>query len=61
MASHCDVLPILVGKNGPIVLFDFTSKGLDISDSPELLECFFNLHLPDVAAINPVDLRWIHT
>ncbi len=55
-----DVLPIPVGENAPVVLLDFTSKGLD-SDDPDLLECFLNLPLPKLADTNPVDFAWIHT
>ncbi len=57
----CNELPILVGENGPVVLFDFTSKGLDISNNPDLLKWFLNLPLPVVAENNPVDLGWIQT
>ncbi len=56
-----DVSPIPVGENAPVVLLDFTSKGLDISDDPDLLECFLNLPLPELADTNPVDFAWIHT
>ncbi len=44
---RCDGLPVPVGENVPVVLFNFTSKGLNISDDPDLLECFLNLSLPD--------------
>ncbi len=57
---HHIELPILVGENAPVVLFDFTSKGLDISNNPVLLECFLNLPLLNIAENNPVDLGWIH-
>lgn len=33
-------LPNLVGEIGPIVLFDFTSKGLNISNDPDYLNVF---------------------
>ncbi len=56
-----DVSPIPVGENAPVVLLDFTSKGLDISNDPDLLECLLNLPLPEVTETNPVDLVWIHT
>ncbi len=54
---HCDVLPIPDGENAPVVLFDFTSIGLDIINDPDFLECFLNLSLPDVTEKNPVDLK----
>ncbi|KAL7467128.1 hypothetical protein ACHAXS_007498 [Conticribra weissflogii] len=56
----CDVLPIPMGRNAPVVLLDFTSKGLDISYDPDLLEFFLNLPLPKVAETNPVDFAWMH-
>ncbi len=40
---HCDVLTISVGENDHVVLFDFTSEGLGVSDDPDLLKCFLNL------------------
>ncbi len=52
--------PIPVGENAPVVLFYFTSRCLDISDDPDLLECFINLPLPKIAETNPVDFAWIH-
>ncbi len=58
---HCDVLPILVGKNVFVVLFDFASKGLNISDDPDLPKCFLNLPLPNIAENHPVNLKWIQT
>ncbi len=45
---QCKVLPTPVGENAPVVIFDFTSKGLNISNDPDLLGCFLNLPLPDV-------------
>ncbi len=57
---HHDVSPIPEGKNTPVALFDFTSKGLDISNDPELLEFLSKLSLPDIEKNNPVDLKWIH-
>ncbi len=57
---HCDVLPIPVGKNSPVVLLEFTSKGFSISNDLDLLKCFLNLLLPDFAANNLVYLEWIH-
>ncbi len=56
-----DVLPIPVGENAPVVLLDFTSRGLDISNDPDLLKCFLNLPLLKVAEINPVNFALIHT
>ncbi|KAL7461283.1 hypothetical protein ACHAXS_001705 [Conticribra weissflogii] len=56
---QCDVLPILVGENVSFVLFNLTSKGLEISNDPDLLECFLNLPLPNGAEKNPVDLAWV--
>ena len=53
--------PIPVGENAPVVLLDFTSKGLNISNNPDLLDCFLNLRLPELADTNPVDFTWIHT
>ncbi len=53
------MLPIPVAENA--VLFDFISDGLDISNDPDLLECFLNLPLPDIAENNSVDLKWIQT
>ncbi len=44
-----DVSSIPAGENAPVVLLDFTSKGLDISNDPDLLECFLNLPLPKLA------------
>ncbi len=58
---HCDVLPIPVGDNTPVVLLEFTSKGLNISNDPDLLECFLNLPLPKMAETNPVNFVWIHS
>ncbi len=58
---HCDVLPIPMGENVPVVLFDFTSISLDINNDPELLKCFFNLPLPNFAENKPVDLKCIQT
>ncbi len=58
---HCDVLLVSVGENAPLVLLDFTSKFLNISNDPDLLECFLNLPLPDVEEKNSVNLKWIHT
>ncbi len=55
-----DVLPIPVGENAHVILFNFTSKGLGISDDPYLLDCFLNLPLPDVAENTPVNLMWIY-
>ncbi len=49
------------GENAPVVFFDFPSKGRDISNDPDLLECFLNLPLPDIAENNPLDLDWIQT
>ncbi len=37
---HCDVSPILVGENAPVILFDFTPKGLNISNDPDLLSTY---------------------
>ncbi len=56
-----DVLPIPLGENAPVVLLDFTSKGLNTSNNPDLLECFLNLPLPKLAETNPVNFTWIHT
>ncbi len=46
------------------LLFSLTlllySIGLDISNDPDLLECFLNLPLPDVAETNPDNFAWIH-
>ncbi len=49
-----------MGVNASVVLFDFTSKGLVISNDTDLLKYFLNLPLPDVTENNPVDLGWIH-
>ncbi len=49
-----------MGENAPVVLLDFTSKGLDVSNDPDLLKCFLNLPLPKVSETNPVDFVWIH-
>ena len=53
----CDVLPIPVGENAPVVLLDFTSEGLNISNDPD----FLNLPLPKVAETNPMNFAWIHS
>ncbi len=58
---HCDVLSIPVGENAPINLLNFNSKGLDISNNPDLLECFLDLPLPNNAENYPADLKWIIT
>ncbi len=50
-----------MGEIDHVVLFDLTSKGLDISNDPDLFECFLNLPLPNVIENNLVDLKWIHT
>ncbi len=52
---HCDVIPIKVGKNDPLVFFNFTSKHLNNGNDPDLLECFLNLPIPDIKENNPVD------
>ncbi len=58
---HCDVLPIPVGENAPVVLLDFTSEGLNISNDPDLLKCFFNLPLPKIQKPTLSTLRgYIH-
>ncbi len=56
----CDVLPILVGENDLLFLFNFAFEGLDISNDPNLLDCFISLILSSVTDNNPVDLKWIH-
>lgn len=48
-------------KSAPVVIFNFISKGLALIDDPDLLKCFCNLTLLDVAENNPVDLISIHT
>ncbi len=53
--------PIPVGENAPVLLLDFASKGLDISDNSDLLKCFLNLPLPKLTETNPVNFVWIHT
>ncbi len=50
-----------MGENPPFVLFNFISKGLHISEETDLLDCFLNLLLPNVAENNSVNLKWIHT
>ncbi len=55
------MLLIPVGENVPVILLNFTSKGLDISNDPDLLKCFLNQSLPNVEENNPVYLNWIHT
>ncbi len=54
------VLPIPVGENAPVVLFDFTSNRINISNDPDILKCFLNIPLPNVAENNPVDIKWLH-
>ncbi len=49
------------GENAPVVLFDFTSRDLDISNDPDLLKCFLKLPLPDIVENYPVDLKWIQS
>ncbi len=56
-----DVSPIPVGENVPVVLFDFTSKSLNINNDPDLTECFLNLPLLDVVEYKPVELKRIQT
>ncbi len=56
----CDVSPIPVGENASVVLLDVTSKGLDISNDLDLLECFLNLPLPEIAETNPVNFALIY-
>ncbi len=53
----CDVLPIPVWENAPVFLLDFTSKGPNISNDPDLLECFLNLPLPYVEELILSTLR----
>ncbi len=53
---HCNMLPIPVGEIAPVVLFDFISKGLDISDDSDQLKILLNLPLLNDAVNNPVDL-----
>ncbi|KAL7462880.1 hypothetical protein ACHAXS_003249 [Conticribra weissflogii] len=48
----CDVLPISVEENDSVICFYFTSKSLGISNNPDLLECFLNFPLPEIAKIN---------
>ncbi len=55
------MLPIPVGVHVSVVLFNFTSKGLDISNDSDLLECFLNLPSYDIAENNPIDFEWIQT
>ncbi len=50
------MLPIPVGENAPVALLDFTSRGLDISNDPDLLEW----PLPKVSETNPVNFVLIH-
>ncbi len=57
----CDVLPTSDWENASVVHYNFTSKGLNISNDYELLECFLNIPLPDIAKNNPEDFKWIHT
>ncbi len=59
--SPMHVLPIPLGENGPVVLFDLTSKVFIMSNDHDLHECFVNLLLSNVADNNPVDLKYINT
>ncbi len=58
--SHHGVLPIPVEGNAPVVLFNFISTGLDISEYRHQLQSFINLPLPDITENNLVDLKWVH-
>lgn len=57
LLHHCVAL-ISEMVNAPV--FIFTSKGLNISNAPELFNCFLNLPFPHIAENNPVDLGWVH-
>ncbi len=57
----CDMLPFLVVKKAPAVLFDVISQGLTISNNPDLLKCFHNLLFNNTADSNPVGLKWMQT
>ncbi len=54
----CNMLPIPLRENDPVVFSDFTSKDIGISDDPDLLECFLNLPLTKFAENNRVELKW---
>ncbi len=58
--SCCDMSSIPVWENAPVVPLDFTSRGLDIINDPDLLKCFLNSPLPDIAETNPVNFAWIY-
>ncbi len=58
---HCDELSISLGENASAVLFNVIYKSHDISNDSDLLECFLNLPLSNVAENKPVDLKLIYT
>ncbi len=53
------MLTIPVWENAHVFLFYFILKGLDISDDNDLLECIFNLPLPNIGENNAIDLKLI--
>ncbi len=55
-----NVLQIPKGKSSPVILFNFTPEGFNISNDYDQLKGFLDLRIPDITENNPVDLKYLY-